>query len=354
MKTPLYDRHVALGGKIVDFAGWELPVQFSGVIAEHKAVREHAGVFDVSHMGELRMTGPDTFANLDRLLTNRYAGMPDGSCRYSPMCDEHGGVVDDVIVYKYTDTDVLIVVNASNTEKDFDWMRAHLKGDVPLENHSARYAQLAVQGPDAAALLAPLTDGALPEKSYTFVPERLVSGHLCLISRTGYTGEDGFELYCSPADAPDLWDAIIAHGAVPCGLGARDTLRLEAGLPLYGHELSADVSPLEAGLSRFVKMDKDDFIGMSGIAARGVSRKRVGLRITGRGIAREHFPVTCEGAAIGHVTSGTFCPTLNGAYAMALVDAAYAKPGTSVDVTIREKPVSAEIVRLPLYKRGIH
>ncbi|MEA4823900.1 MAG: glycine cleavage system aminomethyltransferase GcvT [Clostridiaceae bacterium] len=353
MKTPLYETHLRYGGRIVDFAGWELPVQFSGVIAEHKAVREACGLFDVSHMGELVLTGTDVFANLDFLLPNSYADMPALSCRYSPMCTPDGGIVDDIIVYKFTDTYVMIVVNASNTQKDADWIAAHLSGDAVLQNISPYMAQLAVQGPLALSVLSKLCDQSLlPVKNYTFAQRIPVAGIPCLVSRTGYTGEDGFELYLSPADAPALWDALVNAGALPCGLGARDTLRLEAAMPLYGHELSDTISPLEAGLSRFVRLDKPDFIGKDAIAARGAPRRRIGLHITGRGIAREGFPVTANDTEIGHVTSGTHCPTLGGAYAMALVDAAFTAPGTTLQVIIREKPVDAVVVKLPFYKRS--
>ena len=244
-KTPLYDRHTAAGGKLVPFAGWLLPVQYSGVIAEHRAVRTGCGLFDVSHMGELLLRGPDALANLNRLMTNDFSGMADGQARYSPMCYEDGGVVDDLIVYRYSDTAWLAVVNASNTAKDRDWMTAHLAGDCTLEDLSDQTAQLALQGPGAEVLLRTLT-ADLPAKNYTAVLHGTVDGRPCLVSRTGYTGEDGFELYCAPADAPALWDALTAAGALPCGLGARDTLRLEAAMPLYGHELSLH-QPLRGG-----------------------------------------------------------------------------------------------------------
>ena len=278
-KTPLYDRHTAAGGKLVPFAGWLLPVQYSGVIAEHRAVRTGCGLFDVSHMGELLLRGPDALANLNRLMTNDFSGMADGQARYSPMCYEDGGVVDDLIVYRCSDTAWLAVVNASNIGKDRDWMTAHLAGDCTLEDLSDQTAQLALQGPGAEALLRTLT-ADLPAKNYTAVLHGTVDGRPCLVSRTGYTGEDGFELYCAPADAPALWDALTAAGALPCGLGARDTLRLEAAMPLYGHELSPSINPYEAGLGIFVKLEKPDFIGKAALErARPVSRRRVGLQM---------------------------------------------------------------------------
>ena len=351
-KTPLYDRHTAAGGKLVPFAGWLLPVQYSGVIAEHRAVRTGCGLFDVSHMGELLLRGPDALANLNRLMTNDFSGMADGQARYSPMCYEDGGVVDDLIVYRCSDTAWLAVVNASNTAKDRDWMAAHLSGDCTLEDLSDHTAQLALQGPGAEALLRTLT-ADLPAKNYTAVLHGTVDGRPCLVSRTGYTGEDGFELYCAPADAPALWDALTAAGALPCGLGARDTLRLEAAMPLYGHELSPSINPYEAGLGIFVKLEKPDFIGKAALErARPVSRRRVGLQMTGRGIAREGCPVYDGGRQVGVVTSGTHCPWVGQAVALALVDAAYKEPGTPLQVDVRGRRVDAQVVKTPFYRRG--
>ena len=351
-KTPLYDRHTAAGGKLVPFAGWLLPVQYSGVIAEHRAVRTGCGLFDVSHMGELLLRGPDALANLNRLMTNDFSGMADGQARYSPMCYEDGGVVDDLIVYRCSDTAWLAVVNASNTAKDRDWMAAHLSGDCTLEELCEQTAQLALQGPGAEALLRTLT-ADLPAKNYPAVLHGTVDGRPCLVSRTGYTGEDGFELYCAPADAPALWDALTAAGALPCGLGARDTLRLEAAMPLYGHELSPSINPYEAGLGIFVKLEKPDFIGKAALErARPVSRRRVGLQMTGRGIAREGCPVYDGGRQVGVVTSGTHCPWVGQAVALALVDAAYKEPGTPLQVDVRGRRVDAQVVKTPFYRRG--
>lgn len=355
-KTPLYDRHVALGGRIVPFAGWLLPVQYSGVIAEHMAVRTKCGLFDVSHMGELILRGEDSLANVNRLLTNDFSGMSVGRARYSPMCTETGGVVDDLIVYKMSDTCYFIVVNASNKDKDAGWISAHLTGDCSMEDASDRYAQIALQGPLAETILRRLTK-ELPEKNYTFLPEGTVAGFRAIVSRTGYTGEDGFELYCDSGDAPALWDALLEagknDGLIPCGLGARDTLRLEAAMPLYGHELSDDINPYEALLDMFVKPGKPDFIGKAALEkAKPVARRRVGLEMTGRGIAREGCPVYDGKALIGHVTSGTFCPYLGKAVAMALLDAAYLELGSAVAVDVRGRSVEARIIPLPFYKRA--
>ena len=356
-KTPLYDRHAAAGGKLVPFAGWLLPVQYSGIIAEHMAVRTACGLFDVSHMGELELRGKDALAVLNRLMTNDFGGMYVGQARYSLMCNERGGVVDDLIVYKLSDTRYLIVVNAANHDKDRDWIADRLGGDCVMEDRSDRVAQLALQGPRAEGILRRLTRD-IPEKPYSAVPEGSVAGISCMVSRTGYTGEDGFELYCASADAPALWDALMDagrdDGLIPCGLGARDTLRLEAAMPLYGHELSDDINPYEAGLGMFVKQDKPEFIGKAVLEhARPVRRRRVGLRMTGRGIAREGCPVYDGGGRmIGTVTSGTHCPYLGRAAAMALLDASCTEPGTQVMVEIRGKKIGAELVPLPFYKRA--
>jgi len=316
-RTVLYEKHLENGGKMVPFAGYMMPVQYpTGVIAEHQAVRTAAGLFDVSHMGEVKLTGPGAFAALQKLLTNDMAGLAVVGCRYSPMCNEDGGVVDDLIVYRLGEADFLLVVNAANREKDVAWMRRWLPEDATLEDISDSMAELALQGPNAEGILAGLVQGgaaALPEKSYTFVPRLTVAGTSCLVSRTGYTGEDGFELYCATADAPALWDALLAAGKnaglIPCGLGARDTLRLEASMPLYGHEMDDTITPLEAGLPIFVKMDKPDFIGKAALEKRGpITRRRTGLRVTGRGIAREGAPVYIGDRQVGIVTSGTQLP----------------------------------------------
>jgi len=355
-KTPLYARHIAAGGKMVSFAGWLLPVQYSGIIAEHMAVRTGCGLFDVSHMGELVLQGADALSNLNRLLTNDFTGMEVGQARYSPMCSGGGGVVDDLIVCKLSEHQYFIVVNAANKNKDRDWMAGRLTGSCTLEDRSDAYAQLALQGPRAENILRKLTED-IPKRYYSAVPEGKVAGVSCMVSRTGYTGEDGFELYCAAADAPGLWDALMeagrGEGLIPCGLGARDTLRLEAGMPLYGHELSDAVNPYEAGLGMFVKPDKPDFIGKEALEhARPVSRCRVGLEVTGRGIAREGCPVYHGERQVGTVTSGTHCPWLGKAVAMALLEAEYRQPGSPVIVEVRGRQIEASVVPLPFYKRS--
>ncbi len=357
LKTPLYLQHVACGGKIVPFAGYLLPVQYeSGVIAEHMAVRTKAGLFDVSHMGEVVFSGPDALENLNFLLTNDFTGMADGQVRYSPMCNDEGGCVDDVIVYRMNELRYMAVVNASNRHKDVDWMRSHLRGDVSFEDISDSVAQLALQGPLAREILSRIADeSSIPSKYYTFIEKASVGGIPCLVSQTGYTGEKGYEIYLSNEDAPRMWDLLLETGKdlglVPCGLGARDTLRLEAAMPLYGHEMDDVIDPLETGLGFAVKMAKPDFIGKKALAAKGSgTRKRVGLKVSGRGIVREHEPVFADGRQIGFTTSGTFCPFLGYPAAMALIETAYAKPGTFVQADVRGRKVDAFVVPLPFYK----
>lgn len=357
LKTPLYEEHMRLGGKIVPFAGWLLPVQYSGVIAEHMAVRTACGLFDVSHMGEITCIGDDALMNLNYLLTNDFAGMEIGQARYSPMCNERGGVVDDLIVYKKADDRYLIVVNAANKDKDFDWMLAHQIGSVEFSDISDSVAQLALQGPKAEEILRKLVSpDDIPEKYYTCKFDRVIEGIKCIISRTGYTGENGFELYMATGDAVKMWKTLLVtgkdEGLLPCGLGARDTLRLEASMPLYGHEMNDEITPREAGLGFFVKMQKDDFIGKAALEAKGKpQRKRVGLKVTGRGIVREEQAVYYNGEKIGETSSGTFCPYLNHAVAMAILPLEAAESGTRVEVDVRGRRVAAEVVKLPFYRR---
>ena len=367
-KTPLYDRHLQYKGKMVPFAGYLLPVQYeTGVIKEHMAVRTMAGLFDVSHMGEVTFTGKDAKSNIQRLVTNDCSKMVDGQVKYSPMCNENGGVVDDLLIYRKNEDSYLVVVNAANRHKDVEWMKAHLSGEVEFKDISEEVAQLALQGPASKEILEKLSDSSkLPVKYYTFTNSVPVAGIPCLVSRTGYTGEDGYELYCKPEESGKLWDALMEagnpggnagsnerteQGLLPCGLGARDTLRLEAGMPLYGHEMDDVISPLETGLGFAVKMDKEDFIGKKALQSREITRKRVGLSITGRGIARENCPVYVGDKQIGITTSGTHCPYLGKPAAMALLDLAHTEIGTQVEVEVRGRRITAEVVGLPFYKR---
>ncbi len=358
-KTPLYDSHVALGGKMVPFAGYILPVQYpAGVIAEHMAVRTACGLFDVSHMGEVMFTGPDALNNIQNLVTNDMGNMVDGQVRYSPMCNERGGVVDDLIVYRMGEGRYMMVVNASNREKDVAWMRQHLFGNVRMEDVSDDTAQVALQGPRAGEILARLAkEEDIPKKYYYFVEKGTVGTIPCIISRTGYTGESGFELYCKNEDAPKLWQLLLDTGKdlglVPCGLGARDTLRLEAAMPLYGHEMNDDITPLETGLGIFVKMNKPDFIGKAALIDKGEPQiVRVGLQMTDRGIAREHCAVFEGDKQVGTTSSGTFCPYLGQAVAMALVNKEVSELNTQVEVDVRGRRIAAKVVPLPFYKKA--
>jgi aminomethyltransferase len=356
-KTPLYETHVALGGKIVPFAGYLLPVQYEGVIAEHNAVRNDAGLFDVSHMGEITCIGKDALANLNHLLTNDYTTMYDGQARYSPMCNENGGVVDDLIVYKVRDDHYFIVVNAANKDKDFAWMKEHAFGDAVFTDISEDVAQIALQGPKAETILRKLVEEEdIPKKYYSCYFHKQVGGMDCIISRTGYTGEDGFEFYLAAEEAPKLWNLLLETGKeeqlVPCGLGARDTLRLEAAMPLYGHEMDDEISPRESGLGIFVKMQKEEFIGKKALEEKEVTRKRIGLKVTGRGIIREHMDLYAGDKKVGISTSGTHCPHLGYPAAMALVEKEYAEIGTKLQAEVRGRRVDAEVVKLPFYKHA--
>ena len=359
LKTPLYDIHVAEGGKIVPFAGYLLPVQYAaGVVAEHMAVRTKAGLFDVSHMGEITFKGKGALASLNHILTNDFTNMRPGRVRYSVMCNEQGGCVDDVLVYKFADEDYLVVVNASNRHKDFAHMRQNVLEDTEIADISDSVAQLALQGPASLAIMGKLLpESALPKGYYTAVRNVCLEGMELMITRTGYTGEDGFEIYTARENAEKLWrllrEAGAEYGLIPCGLGARDTLRLEAAMPLYGHEMDEDITPLEAGLDFGVKLGKSEFTGRDALIAKGRPRRvRVGLDVTGRGIIREHQDVYIGDKLIGHTTSGTHCPYLGKAAAMALIDAEYALSGTKVEADVRGRRVEAQIVPLPFYTRN--
>jgi glycine cleavage system T protein len=358
-KTPLYDCHLASGGTIVPFAGYQLPVQYpTGIITEHNAVRTAAGLFDVSHMGEIVFSGKDALKNLNYILTNDFTSMVDGQVRYSVMCNDNGGCVDDLIVYRLDEETYWVVVNASNRHKDFEWMKAHAFGDVSVKDISDSVSQLALQGPLAKEIMLKLIpESDLPVKYYFFLKDVMVGGMKCLISQTGYTGEAGYEIYLSNEDAPKMWDLLLEtgkdKGLIPCGLGARDTLRLEAAMPLYGHEMDDEISPLEAGLNFGVKMKKEDFIGKKALEERGEPKiKRVGLKVTGRGIAREHQDVYCDGILIGKTTSGTHAPFLKYPIAMAYVNTGIVTSGSQVEIDVRGRRIAAEVVELPFYKKA--
>lgn len=352
-KTPLYEVHEKLGGKIVPFAGYLLPVEYSGVIKEHMAVRQNAGIFDVSHMGEFLVKGKDALKNLNYICSNDFTSMKEGSVRYTVICNENGGIVDDMLVYKMNDK-YMLVPNAANREKDFKFIQSHLQGEVELEDISDSIAQIALQGPKSKEIILKLAkEETLPEKYYTFKENVEVGGINVLISRTGYTGEFGYELYCENKDAVTLWEKITNAGEenlLACGLGARDTLRLEAGMPLYGHEMTDEITPLETGLGFATKMKKENFIGKSIIEKKELKITRVGIKLTSRGIAREHNEIYIDGEKIGETTSGTHLPYLAGAYAMALVNIENSSVGTKLEIDVRGRKLSGEIVELPFYK----
>jgi aminomethyltransferase len=356
-KTPLYAWHESHGGRIVPFAGYLLPVQYeTGVISEHMAVREKAGLFDVSHMGEFVISGEAALENIQRIFTNDFANMTTGRVRYTLLCNEAGGIIDDLVICKMDEGRYMLVVNAANRDKDAAWIQSRLEGAVSFEDVSDTLAQIALQGPAAPAILSGLSN-TIPEKYYTLIEKGNAAGVDCIISRTGYTGEAGYELYCKAEDAEGLWEKLLeagkSSGLIPCGLGARDTLRLEAAMPLYGHEMNETVTPFEAGLAFAVKMNKSDFIGKAALAGKETpGRVRAGVRITGRGIAREDSAIFYQGRSAGRTTSGTFCPYLKQALAMALVDPAIATAGTPVEVEVRGKMLEAEICPLPFYKKG--
>lgn len=358
-KTPLYETHVALGAKIVDFAGWALPVQYSGIIKEHYSVRNKAGLFDVSHMGEIIVRGRKAKEYIQKLVTNDIAAAEDFQVVYSPMCYPDGGVVDDLLIYKISEEEYILVVNAANIEKDVAWLNENTQEGAEILNVSDDYAQLALQGPLSEKILQRLATITFDKLGYfRFIPEVNLDGAKALVSRTGYTGEDGFEIYVHPEDAVKIWmkllDAGKDEGLVPAGLGARDILRFEAALPLYGHELSPDISPLEAGLDRFVKLYKDDFIGKKALIGQkesGVKRRLTGFEMLDKGIPRNNYDVMRNGEKIGVVTSGGFSPSLEKNLGMALVKSEYSEPGMEIEVVVREKYLKARVVKLPFYRR---
>ena len=352
-RTPLFEEHKSLGARLVPFAGWEMPVQYEGIKAEHEVVRTRAGLFDVSHMGEVVMKGPDAEEAVQRLVTRDVSRLAAGQAGYAAVCLPDGGTVDDVLVYRTPD-DFFIVVNAANREGDLAHFREHTQDlDVEVVDESDDWALLALQGPEAAAILQRFTENDLSSIGYYRYEVGEVGGRYAMISRTGYTGEDGFELYARPDDAPQIWRTLVEAGATPTGLGARDTLRLEAGMCLYGNELDSETTPLEAGIGFAVHLNKPvEFIGQEALRQEkdgGLRKKLVGFEVEGRGIARHGHEVTVDGETVGVVTSGTLSPTLNRAIGLALV-----RPDVedSFEVVIRDKAVAARAAGLPFYKRA--
>ena len=365
-KTCLYDKHVALGALMSPFGGFEMPIQYTNIVDEHQAVRQHCGVFDVSHMGEVLVTGPDAERYVNHIFTNDVVGVPDGKILYGMMCYENGGVVDDLLVYKtvvntnrQAGNSFFLVINAANIDKDWAWIQEQAKGfDIQLEHQSDMYGELAVQGPDSEQVLKDVLgiDGS-DLTFYTFkslLP--LTSYPSPLLSRTGYTGEDGFEIYASPLYINECWDKLIAAGVKPCGLGCRDTLRFEVGLPLYGDELSAEITPIMAGLGIFVKLDKEEFIGKDALArqkAEGPAKKIVGIELVDKAIPRHGYTVlNMDGELIGEVTTGYHTISTDKSVCMALIDTPYAKLDTDVQIQIRKKVFPGKVVKKQFYNKN--
>ncbi len=357
-KTPLYESHLALGGKIIDFGGWALPVQYSSILNEHHAVRSAAGLFDVSHMGEILVEGSGAGEYIQEVVTNDISKMVQNRVVYSPMCYQDGGTVDDLLIYKLAEEKYLLVVNASNTQKDYEWLKDNCHNDsVSIVDLSEDYGLLAIQGPASIKILQKLTTTCLEDiKFFRFLQDIEIGGVKGLVSRTGYTGEDGFELYVPSHLAVQLWDKILEAGAdeglIPAGLGARDTLRFEVALPLYGQELSPEISPLEAGLHRFVKLNKDHFIGKKALTNQvqeGLKRQLIGFEMIDRGIPRTGYKVQADDKEIGFVTSGGLAPSLKKNLGLALVDEEYANTGDEIFVQLRGKSLRARIVDTPFY-----
>lgn len=359
MRTVLYPVHVRLNARMTEFAGFEMPVSYSGIIEEHRAVRSAAGLFDLSHMGEFELRGPRALELLERALTNSAARLAEGQAQYTVLCLENGGTIDDLIVYKLGAERYMLCVNAANIAADRDRLMELNRGEADFRDVSEETALVAIQGPKAVAILQTISPIALAAVKRFRTAAGPVAGVQCLIARTGYTGEDGFELFTAASGAAVLFEAILdagrAHGLLPCGLGARDTLRMEAGLPLYGHELDRETTPLEAGLATFVKFGRD-FAGCEALTAEqaaGLRKRLVGIRTTdGRSIARQGYPLLHGGAPIGVVTSGSFAPSFGRPLAMAYVTGKDISEGATVEVVIRNRQVAAEVVSLPFYRRA--
>ena len=351
-KTCLYDKHVALGALISPFGGFDMPIQYSNIVDEHQAVRQACGVFDVSHMGEVLISGPDAERYVNHIFTNDVKEMPVGKILYGMMCYEHGGVVDDLLVYKMASDCFFLVINASNIDKDWAWIQEQAKGyDVKLEHQSDQYGELAIQGPEAEAVMEEVL--GLECKELVFYTFKTIGK--VIVSRTGYTGEDGFEVYADAAYINECWDKLMASGRCkPCGLGCRDTLRFEVGLPLYGDELSQDITPIMAGLGIFVKLDKDEFIGKEALAkqkAEGAPKKLVGIELADKAIPRHGYAVLKDGQPIGEVTTGYHTISTDKSVCMALVDAAYAPLGTEVEIQIRKKTFPGTVCKKKFYDK---
>jgi aminomethyltransferase len=359
-RTPLYESHVQLGARMVDFVGWEMPVQYSGPIPEHMSVRKAAGLFDVSHMGEIEVIGDDALDLVQFVTTNDVSKLEDNQVQYSIFTNENGGVIDDLLVYRVNAEYFLLIVNASGIETDFEWIKKHVGSrKVAVNDISAAFALLALQGPRAELILQNLTDHMLDRIPYYWSQSVMVDGLQCRVSRTGYTGEDGFEILCDATDARHLWNRILItgheYGVVPCGLAARNTLRLEAAYRLWGHDMDLTTTPLEAGLGWVVKLGKGDFIGRNVLQqqkSEGLSRKLVGFEVLDRAPARDGYPVAVDGAQVGTITSGSPAPYLKKNIGMAYLPIELTAVGTDISIVVRGRHVPARIVEMPFYKRG--
>lgn len=350
-RTCLYDKHVALGALISPFGGFDMPIQYSNITDEHQAVRQHCGVFDVSHMGEVLVSGKDAERYVNHIFTNNVEGLAVGKILYGMMCYEDGGVVDDLLVYKMADDRFFLVINAANIGKDWAWIQQQAEGfNVAIDNQSDYYGQLAVQGPEAERIMEEILN--LPCSELTFYTFKTMGD--VIVSRTGYTGEDGFEIYATPDYINQCWDKLMAAGVTPCGLGCRDTLRFEVGLPLYGDELSAEITPIMAGLGMFVKLDKEEFVGRDALAkqkAEGVAQKLVGIELQDKAIPRHGYTVMKDGQPIGTVTTGYHTISTDKSVCMALIDSQYAPLGTELEVQIRKKVFPGTVVKKRFYDK---
>ena len=356
-RTSLYETHTSLNGRMVPFAGWEMPLQYSGILAETKAVRSGAGIFDVSHMGRLHITGPEAHLLMDWIVTSDASSLRQGRARYAMICNEEGGIIDDTVFYRLGENHYLLVCNAANRQYVVPWMRRWAGEKFPgafIEDRTESTAMVALQGPATPDLLERISDVQPPAIRFFGALEGTVAARSALIGRTGYTGEDGFELILEAEDAPGVWEALMAQGVTPCGLGSRDVLRLEAGLALHGHDIDTSTTPLEAGLERFVRLDKE-FVGAASLRRQkeeGPSSRLIGLVIHGRTIARQGYAIFQDGTHVGTVTSGTHSPTLDRSIAMGYVTSAFALPGNRLLVDIRGKLTEVEVVPLPFYARS--
>ena len=357
-KTPLYKKHIECNGKMVEFADFIMPIQYSSIIKEIKAVRNSVGLFDVSHMGEIEVSGVDALDFVNWITTNDVSSLKTWQIQYTTMLYPDGGIVDDLLVYRLPER-FLLVVNASNHNKDVEWIRENKKGDIDIKDRADDYFQIALQGPEAEKIIKRIIKGDPAKIKFYWATEEEIEGNKVILSRTGYTGEDGFEIYGNPSSGPEIWDILMEEGEkediIPCGLGARDILRLEMGYCLYGNDITKDTTPLEAGLSWLLKMENSEFIGKESLVKQkkeGITRRLVGIQIKDRTIPRHGYLIYKDGNRIGEITSGSHSPILNHPIAMGYVDKPYNKKGTIIEIEVRDRLIEAEVVSLPFWKNG--